>query len=312
MPALRRSSTIITTLALLVAGLSAPAAAHRRLPDRIPLPDGFRPEGIVSGHGARAYVGSLRDGDVFRVNLRTGRGRVVSQGDGTPSVGMRLDHRGRLWVAGGDNGTETDGDGDAKVVSARTGRVLAHVDLGGGFVNDVVVTRRAAWFTDSLRAVLYRVPLRHPERVRTLHLRGDWQQVDGFNANGIATTPGGRALLVINSTTGKLYRVNPRTGHAKVVKLGSADLTSGDGLLREGRTLYVVRNFLNEVAVVKLRHHATRGRLVRTLTSPEFDVPTTVASYRGSLFLPNARFTTPGTPDTEYWLTRVSKTRRGR
>ena len=42
-----------------------------------------------------------------------------------------------------------------------------------------------------------------------------------------------------------------------------------------------------------------------TLTSPGFDVPTTIASYRHSLYLPNARFTTPPTPTTDYWITRV-------
>jgi hypothetical protein len=38
---------------------------------------------------------------------------------------------------------------------------------------------------------------------------------------------------------------------------------------------------------------------------PGFDVPTTVARKRGSLYLPNARFTTPPMPDTKYWVTRV-------
>lgn len=78
------------------------------------------------------------------------------------------------------------------------------------------------------------------------------------------------------------------------------------GLLVEGRTLYAVQNRLNQIAVVKLSRDGRRGRLVRTITSSQFDVPTTVASYRGGLYLPNARFTTPPTPTTEYWVTRVS------
>ncbi len=315
---------LAAVLAVVLTAVSGTAAsAHPRghhkspLPDRIELPDGFAPEGIVSGRGPRAYVGSLADGDVYQVNLRTGRGRVISQGDGTPSVGMRLDRHGRLWIAGGDNGTQTDGDGDAKVVDTRTGKVLAHLDFGGGFVNDVILTRKAAWFTDSQRAVLYRVPLgRHGKhrahrvgtRFSVLPLTGAWEQVpQAFNANGIATTPHGQALLVVNSTTGTLYRVNPRTGRATVVDLGGASLGNGDGMLREGRVLYVVRNQLGKVAVLKLNRAGTRGRLVTELTSDDFDVPTTVASYRGSLFLPNARFGTPPTPTTEYWITRVAK-----
>ncbi len=326
MTALARTGRVLLAAVITVglAGTSAGAASSRYadkpgrdLPDRISLPDGFAPEGIVS-QGSRAYVGSLADGDIYKVSLRSGKGRVFSQGDGTPSVGMRLDRQGRLWVAGGNNGTDAGGDGDAKVVSARSGKVLAKLPLGGEFVNDVVVTRKAAWFTDSQRAVLYRVPLGHRHgkhrahrvktRFSTLALGGAWEQVPGqFNANGIATTPDGRALLVVNSFLGKLFRVDPRTGRATVVDLGGASLGSGDGMLREGRTLYVVQNRVNKVAVLKLNRAGTRGRLAKELTSPAFDVPTTVASYRGSLFLPNARFGTTPTPDTKYWITRVAK-----
>lgn len=49
------------------------------------------------------------------------------------------------------------------------------------------------------------------------------------------------------------------------------------------------------------------GRLVDTLTSPNFDVPSTVAAYRGSLYLPNARFTSPQLPTTEFSITRIDR-----
>ena len=62
----------------------------------------------------------------------------------------------------------------------------------------------------------------------------------GFNANGIETTPDGKALLVIQSNTGILFRVSPRTGVATPVDVRGADLTNGDGILRRGRTLFVV------------------------------------------------------------------------
>jgi sugar lactone lactonase YvrE len=318
MSTLGRSARSLMTF-LLVAGLTttapspvtaAPDNGARRPagPQRINLPDGFQPEGIAIGRGPAAYVGSLADGDIHRANLRTGRGRVISQGDGTPSVGMKLDRMGRLWVAGG-------ADGDAKVVSTRTGRVLATYDFTGGttgatFVNDVVLRKRAAWFTDSQRAVLYKVspvkgrPAR--ARVRTVPLTGAWNQVaNQFNANGISTTPDGRALLVVQSFTGKLFRVNPRTGRAAQVGLGGYALANGDGMLRKGRTLYVAQNQDNKVAVLRLGKHGRFGHLVRTLRSPGFDVPTTIARSRSALYLPNARFTTPPTPTTHYWITRV-------
>jgi len=59
--------------------------------------------------------------------------------------------------------------------------------------------------------------------------------------------------------------------------------------------------------VIKLNASGTRGRLVDTLTSPDFDIPTTVAAFGNSLYLPNARFATPPTPDTAYWITRIDR-----
>lgn len=311
-------STRALAAALLVVGLVCPAispaapasateARRPALPGRIELPDNFQPEGITTGRGPWAYLGSLLDGDIYAANLRTGRGRVISQGDGTAAVGLKLDRSGRLWVAGGP-------DGDAKVVSARTGRVLATYPFAAAptFINDVVLHRGSAWFTDSQRSVLYRVtPRKGPlasAKLRTLPLSGAWQQVpNDFNANGISTTPNGRALLVVQSSTGYLFNVDPRTGRATRVNLGSTTLANGDGLLRRGRILYAVQNQLNRVAVLRLGKGGRNGHLVRTITSPGFDVPTTVASYGAGLYLPNARFNTPPTPTTGYWITRIHR-----
>jgi sugar lactone lactonase YvrE len=144
--------------------------------------------------------------------------------------------------------------------------------------------------------VLYGLPLGRrgglpaADEVVRLPLSGDWQQQAGFNANGIARTPDGRALLVVQSATGLLFRVDPATGVAARVDLGGYVLTNGDGLLVLGRTLYVVQNRLNQVAVFTLNRAGTAGALVDTLTDQRFDVPTTVAAWGRRLYLPNARF----------------------
>ena len=305
-----RAKLGLLTAALLSALLSltlvAPAEAKPRnhWPDRIELPVGFRPEGITIGKAPYAYLGSLANGDIYRVNLRTGRGRVITdRPPGTPSVGLKIDRRGLLYVAGGPSGT-------ARVVSARTGKsVTRTLTDKPSFINDVVLTRRAAWFTNSQQPELYRLS-RGSRTVTTLPLSGDWVQPATFGANGIEQTPDGRGLLVIQSATGTLFRVDPGTGEATTVNLGGAKLLNGDGLLLKGRTLYVVQNQLNQVAVVKLNRHGTLGKVVDTLTSRKFDVPTTVAAYKGSLYLPNARFglAPSAQPTAKYWITPVSYT----
>jgi sugar lactone lactonase YvrE len=253
-------------------------------------------------------LGSLANGDIYAVNLRTGDGSVISEGPGSPSVGLKIDNRGRLFVAGGPSGA-------GRVIDVRTGDIIQTYQFTAAptFINDVALTGTVAWFTDSQRAQLYGVPRGpggapgDPAEVITLPLTGDWEQVAGFNANGIAQTPDRKALLVVNSTTGLLYRVDPDTGEAKQVDLGGTQLTNGDGLLVRGLTLYVVQNQLNQVAVIKLNAAGTSGQLVNTLTSDDFDFPTTVAAHGNSLYLPNARFTTPPTPDTPYWITRIDR-----
>jgi sugar lactone lactonase YvrE len=268
-----------------------PSASDTRPVDTIALPTGFQPEGIAIGDKPYAYFGSLADGSIYRANLITGQGKIISQGPGTQSVGLKLDDRGRLFIAGGATG-------DARVVDVRTGEVLASYTLATGatFVNDVVLTGDAAWFTDSQNAVLYKLPL-GPRgalptagEVERLPLTGDWVQQEGFNANGIARTPDGRALLVVQSTPGLLFRVDPGTGVATQVDLGGELLTNGDGLLLIGRTLYVVLNMTNEVAVVTLDRAGASGTVVDRVTDERFDIPTTVAAWDGRLYLPNARF----------------------
>jgi sugar lactone lactonase YvrE len=300
----------VTAGALAVPAASAAPAPAAPPPSTIALPDGFQPEGIAVS-GRFGYFGSRVDGDLYRADLRTGEGEVFSQGPGTASVGLKVGPRQRLYVAGGDSGT-------ARVVSARTGRVLRSLRLATGtsFVNDVVLTERAAWFTDSARPRVYRVPIFRDGRlprardVRTIRLRGDWEQpaAGEFGANGITTGVGGRGLLVVSSTDGTLFQVpraGRRAGVARRVRLGGASLTNGDGMLREGRRLLVVRNRLDRVAVLRLSRDGTRARLRRSVTDERFDVPTTVARWRGALYLPNARFTTPPTPETTYDVVRV-------
>ncbi|NUP84020.1 MAG: superoxide dismutase [Nonomuraea sp.] len=290
--------------ALVPAAGTPAAAAGKRRPTVLRLPNGFRPEGIAIGGGPYAYLGSLGDGSLYRADLRTGEGAIFSAGPGTPSVGLELDHRGRLFVAGRGQG--------ARVVDARSGAILASYALTSAtptFANDVFLTPRAAWFTDSFQPALYALPLGRngqlpdADEVVTLTLSGDWSQVAGevVNANGITVTPDGSALLVVQSGVGGLHRVNPRTGVTELVDLGdAAPLTNGDGLLLTGRTLYVVQNRQNAIDVFRLAADGRSGVFQRRVTDPLFDVPTTVAAYKGRLYLPNARFTTTPTPDTTY------------
>jgi sugar lactone lactonase YvrE len=307
--ALSARRLLVLLLMATVALLPATAGAAT-FPDLIRLPDGWQPEGIAAGRGTSLYVGSIPTGAVWKADARTGKGEVLVEGrEGRAAIGIKVDKRNRLFVAGGPTGM-------AFVYDARTGEDLASYQLtpegtAATFVNDVAVTHKAAYFTDSLNQQLYVVPFGRKGRlpgqgkVRVLPLTGDLVYTTGFNLNGIAADRGGRALLAVQSNTGLLFRINPRTGVTRQVDLGGASLTNGDGLLLIGRVLFVVRNQLNEIAVVKLNRSLDRGRVVTTLTDPDFDVPTTIALQAGRLYAVNARFGNPDPASARYDIVRV-------
>ena len=298
----------LVLLLTIFACLAVPAAlAKGSFPETIPLPNGFAPEGIAIGKGDTFYVGSIPTGAVYAGSLRTGTGNVLVPGaTGHAATGLEYDH-GRLWVSGA-------GTGKAFVYNARTGATLNELQLatsaGPTFINDVVVTGRAAYFTDSNRPVIYKVSKTwngSPGAVTPISLTGDYQHVPGFNLNGIEATPSGRTLLTVQTATGKLFTIDPKTGATKLIDLGGATLPNVDGILLHGRTLYVVQNQLNKIAVVKLNHSLTRGVVTREITDSDFDVPTTIDRFGKWLYAVNARFGTASGPDATYQVVQVRR-----
>lgn len=261
-------------------------------PELLPLPDGFKPEGIVAGTGSDFYAGSLGNGAIYRGDFRTGKGEVFfTPGEARMAVGLDFDARTHyLFVAGG-------GFGGGYVVDTRTGTEVADFSFGGGFVNDVIITKEAAYFTDSFLPHIYKVSLGSngslPDAsgVETLLLGGDFNFIMGnFNANGIEATPDGTSLIVVNSAAGELYLVDPNTGDANLIDLGGDSVANGDGILRVGKTLYVVQNFFNQIAVVALSTDYLSGNLQAPLADVDFRIPTTVTRHGGTLYAVNARF----------------------
>jgi sugar lactone lactonase YvrE len=306
---------VLATVAALVGAASG--AGQNAFPDRIELPDGFQPEGIAI-RGTTFYVGSIPTGAIYRGNLRTGAGSVLVQGQsGRAAIGVELD-RGRLFVAGGPTGM-------AFVYDARTGSTITSYLLseGGSFINDVVVTKRAAWFTDSLKPVLYRVPLGPNGRpgaqsaVQTVGLDGDYEHEAGFNVNGIDARPNGKTLVVVQSNTGKLFAVEPDGDASEIelagenIPMGGESVPMGDGILLVGRTLYVVQNRLNLVARIALSSKLDSGRVVVRTGNPGFDVPTTIDDLGRRLYAVNARFRMAPEPPlvqpADYWITQHRK-----
>jgi sugar lactone lactonase YvrE len=309
---MKRLTTLPIAL-LAVFTLTLPTAASS-FPDVVPLPNGIAPEGIAIGSGPEFFTGSLLDGAIYKGDLRTGDGDFINVSSdfstARAALGMKHDPRSDvLWVAGGPFG-------QGYVYDADTGDTIASIQLTTAettFVNDVVVTRTAGYFTDSFQPVIYKQPLDSrglpAGQVETLPLTGDFEFISGaFNANGIDATPDGKTLVLVNSATGAIYAVDPETGRTTAIDLGGSAVPNGDGILLDGRILYVVQNFFNQIGVVHLSPDLASGVVSDSpITSPDFRIPTTTAEFGNALYAVNARFdVTPG-PGVEYEVVRVAK-----
>jgi hypothetical protein len=291
---MRLITPLMTTLAasVLAVSLFPGSAAATQRPNSVPLPDDFQPEGIALGTGNTFYVGSLRTGDIYRGDLRTGEGSIFVDAGNRVAVGMRVD-KSRHWlvVAGGATG-------HAWVYNTDDGSTVADLLLGTPgvtFANDVAITKGALYFTDTFAPTIYKVPINADGTFGTtepITVTGPAGATGvGFGLNGIDST--NRGWLVVNHTnSGIIALVNPSTGVSHEISLAGQGLIPGtpDGLQLEGHTAWVVENFANTVAEVKLSPDLTSGRIVNNVTSDLFRVPTTVAQHGSTLALVNGRF----------------------
>ncbi len=95
----------VLLLAAMALMLPLTVSAQPVLPDVIPLPPGWQPEGIAKGTGTTMFSGSIASGDVLAVDVLTGDTHLVVDApfERTAS-GLEQDRWGRLWVAGGMTG----------------------------------------------------------------------------------------------------------------------------------------------------------------------------------------------------------------
>lgn len=287
---MRRAIVTFLVLALTAIGTTVSASSF---PEVIVLPDATSAEGIATGAGSTFYAGDLFAGDIFRGDLRSGEAEpFIDAPTGRMALGLKADvSSDLLFVAGGPTG-------QGYVYDLTSGESLAVYQLGI-FINDVVVTKDGAWFTDTAQARLYHVPVGPTGElgaVLTLEVTGPAADTSfDFNFNGITATANGRTLIVAHSGLGALFTVDPTTGASALIE--GVAVPSVDGILLEGGRLYAVQNFLNQVAVVDLAADLSSGEVEAVITNTNFQVPTTVARLGNRLAVVNAKFDT-GFPPT--------------
>ena len=255
------------------------------------------PEGVAyQSETGDFYVGSTTDGTVFRGNVegspKEAKVFLEPERDGrTTAIGMEVDKEGRLFIAGGETGRIFVYDTERADLVRR----LDTPDAEATFLNDVAVTPDGdAYLTDSMRPVLFRVTSTGGgvgEAEPWLNFEGTPAEYEeGFNLNGIDATEDGRYLVAVQSNTGELFRIDTESKDVAEIDLGGETLANGDGLLLDGRTVYVVRNEQELIIPVKLSGEYISGELGKSFSDPSLAFMTTLAKTDGRLLVVNSQF----------------------
>lgn len=294
-PAASSTGTVASSTAQ--SATASPESASSAFVYRLPG-TGVFPEGITADDDS-FWVTSTSDGAVFRGTVGDPEVRpFLAPGENgrTGAAGLDVEdgddnETGVLVIAGGATGR-------VWVHDAETGELRATLTNGLGadatFLNDVVVADDGeAYVTDSRSPVLWRVPP---------GAQGDGQLEpavtfdgtpfvygEGFNANGIVEVDDD-ALVIVQSSTGNLYRVDGVSREVTQVDLGGATVQNGDGLEYDDDTLYVVRNRDGLIARVDLSDDGRSGRVTGEIRDPSFAYPTTAAAVDDRLLVVNSQF----------------------
>ena len=304
---MRPAVPLALTAAALAVAVAAPVHAAPARTSYLIQPtgaadDAVYPEGVAATRGSTFFVGSTTDGTIYRGRLSKPNVKPFLPGgeDGrTMAVGMKV-HEGKLFVAGGATGRFFIYEIDSMDLLGSFQVEPAASETAPTFLNDVAVAPNgAAFVTDSVRPVLYRVgPRQHgTDGVRTLKVFRDFtsgtplKYEEGFNVNGIAVSEDGRYVVLTQTNTGELFRVRISDGQVRKINLDGASV-GGDGLVLTGSLLYAVEwaGDVGRIVKIRLNEELTSGRVLKRVAKPSFDDPTTAAIAGNRMLVVNSQF----------------------
>jgi sugar lactone lactonase YvrE len=270
--------------------------------------DAVFPESIgLDRRSGAAYAGSLADGSLYRLTSAGEVETVSSAGsDGRRSVaGVKVDDRGRLWAAGGYEGT-------LYVYELEPWRLIARHDVGQrpSCVNDIAFGPDGdAYVTDSLIPILFRADPDASSLEPFVDLaRHGVPWPEGLNLNGIVLAPDGKHLVACQTNTGRFWRVSLNDATVDELVLDGGPLEHCDGLAIDGARMWVAVNARDEIAVVQLADDGASGVVRRTIRSNGFRFPTAITPHSGRLLVVNGQLDRMGaTPDLPFTVVAIEE-----
>ena len=240
-------------------------STHKPL-EQYTLPgEGIFPEGLVFDEKTNSlFTTSMQQGTIFRTTLDQSAFEILSPAgaNGCTSVlgvHMDFDNR-RLFAAAGITGM-------AFVFDADTGQPLGKYSNGIApevrgtmgpnatsptLINDVAIIKGDAYFTDSYYPALFKLPKESVQNRGETGKLEPWLPFEGtvltyskgaglasgLNLNGIVSTPDDRYLLVVQTNTGKLFRLDVL--NKEVIEVQGEGNQGGDGMLLWDDNLLII------------------------------------------------------------------------
>jgi Cu-Zn family superoxide dismutase len=296
--------------ALAVSAVASADSSATRVYTLTPSTHG-NPEGVAADTRSGVFfVGATGDGTIYRGTLGSPDvTELIPGATGKSAVGLKI-ARGRLYVAGGATG-------EIVVYDLASRRPVATFSTGaGGFLNDLAITESGDVFvTDSFRPTLWHVT---PAQVRSgsgtpeaISVAPEIVYTAGvFNLNGIVAL-GDRSLVVVQSNTGALFRIDLERGGRHIQQIDAEPVVGGDGMLLDRGRLVVVQGASAQLTFVELDRRAAHGVVVGHLVDPTLRGPSTVARAGGRYLVVNADFATSTQPFTVSAIARPDAGRDG-
>lgn len=289
---------------LLVAGCSetaeAPTPAEAEsaiitLPDEIEYPEGI----ALDEDGSHAFVTGTVTGQLARIDLSDGTSEVIGTGFADAvagafpgTLGMKV-HGDYIVMAGGRTAKMF-------IVDHATGELVATIGTdapGEGLINDVAIVGDTAYFTDTLRPVLWSLDLSAPfaeEATPWLEFGGTALEYgEGANLNGIVATPDGSGLIVGQMNKGLLFHIDAASRQVQPIDLSGERVELVDGLvMSDAETLFVVRQGAQEIVTIALAPDYATGEVIQRSQPEGLVWPATAAVAGDRLIVVNTQFNT--------------------
>ena len=248
------------------------------------------PEGMALSSDGMVVTGSSTTGTIYTAEQSDSTlvARSVAGANLPAALGMTVDAN-RLYFTSGDNAQV--GVYDLNTNQAVNVYTAPSPTAGDStLLNDLVLVGDYGYVTDSYRPVLFRFATDGSASELTPWLDltdSPIRYESGFNLNGIDVTPGGEHLIVMQSNTGKLFRITVATQEITEINLDGENIQGGDGIYLAENRVYVALNAPGKVARVAMNADFSRGEV--TIVAEDLQFPTAVAVDKSVLYILNSQ-----------------------